>query len=86
MTEKAVIASISITLPIDLDVEGCRVTILEVHPYVKLDKKKRYLVSCRAVCSGKVSPTFFIDAESNADLMWKLKAEVSKFKILNLLT
>lgn len=86
MSEKTVIESVRVAFPFQVDVEGCTVTIIEVHPYVRIDKKRRYLVSCRVRCGNRSSSTFFLDVESNRDLLWKLKVEVSKFKILNLVT
>lgn len=86
MSKDKVIASISVILPITVDIDGCTVSILEVHKYTTIDKRQRYIVSCRARCGDKTSNTFFIDVESNSELLWKLRIELSKFRLLNILT
>jgi len=68
--------------PVSLEVDGCRVDILEVTDYTTLTGKKRYLVSCRAFCMGRASNTFFLDVESNEELKAKIRVEVAKFKLL----
>lgn len=81
--DRQVVASVSVVLPVQLEIDGCTVTLLEVRQYTTIDRKRRYLVSCRARCGNRTSQTFFLDVESNSDLLWKLKVELSKFRLVN---
>lgn len=70
--------------PIDVTILGCNVEILEVNRYTTLDNRTRYLVTCRIVCGNKVSQVFTLDVKDNRELVNKLEAEVSRFKIYHL--
>jgi len=66
--------------PIELD--NCKVYILNVVSAINLLNQKRYLVSCVVECYGKKSKPFFIDVGSNEELIRTLKYEISLFKLL----
>jgi len=70
--------------PLVVELEKCLAYILEVTEYKTIAGKERYLVSCRVKCGDKTSPVFFLDVQSNEELISKLKVEVSKFKLLNM--
>lgn len=70
--------------PVKLHLDGAEVTIVEVAPYTTLDKKVRYLVACKVKLGSKESPVFHVDAETNYELEQKLRAEIAKFVLANI--
>lgn len=78
------LATVTVSLPVTVELDGCSVTLLESKRYTLTDRT-RYIVSCQAVCRGIKSPIFFVDVSSNTELIWKLKAELAKFKLILML-
>lgn len=78
MTEK-----ISVLVPpLSVEIDGARVFILEASSYNTLYGAKRHIVSCKIVLKNFATPVFPLDVANNDELLWKLKAEISKIKLL----
>jgi hypothetical protein len=72
-----------IVLPgVALNVDGCKVYILNVVKTMNLKGEPRWLVSCKAEYDGKLSKQFFLDVGSNEELIRKLKTEIALFKVI----
>jgi len=69
--------------PIFLDVDGAKVTILEITSRKWVDGSTHYIVSCQVEYGSYKSPIFQLDVKSNDELMAKLKVEVSKLKLMS---
>lgn len=67
--------------PVQIEVLGVTVEILEVNRYTTVDGKTRFLVGCRIIYGDTATPVFTVDCGDNRELVSKLKAEVSRFKI-----
>lgn len=80
MKDAAALLTISVSLPLTIEIHDCKVKVLEAHRY-SLANRQRYIVSCQAECKGRKTPVFFIDVASNEELIWKLKVELAKFKL-----
>jgi len=63
-------------LPLDVEIEECIATILEVskHPF------ETYQASVQVKCGDAVSNIFHIEYKDGKELRRKLEVEVSKFK------
>lgn len=83
MSDATVLATVRVSLPFTLEVGGCRVRVLEVKRY-EVAGRRGYLVSCQAECGSSRTPVFFLDVASNTELLWKLKVELAKFKLVQL--
>lgn len=71
-----------IVAPINFEVDGCIATLLESLEYETLQKEKRYLVAVKVKCKSIESPVFRIDARTEDELVWKLKAEIARAKLM----
>jgi len=67
--------------PVELEIDGAKIYILEVTEREWIDKKKHYLVSCIIEYRNYRSQVFTLDVTSNKELMAKLKTEVAKIKL-----
>ena len=67
--------------PVEVEVLGARVTVVEVTRYTRFDGERRYIVSCFAEWSGYRSPVFQLDVKDNEELYRKLSVEVAKMKL-----
>jgi hypothetical protein len=67
-------------LPVDVEIDGCIVTILEASK-LKLPWD-HFQVSCQARCGNLQSQIFHIDYKTPKELAQKLKTEVAKFKYM----
>jgi len=72
--------------PYVAEIDGAKVVIVDVVEKKWLGGKTRFLVSCYIEWRGKRSQPFFLDVASNSELLWKLKAEVAKFKLYHAAT
>ncbi|MEM0261485.1 MAG: hypothetical protein QXN17_02390 [Nitrososphaerota archaeon] len=70
--------------PLDVDIDGCSVTLVNIKR-VEFLGKTRYIVSCKITCTinGKQYTTriFPLDVLDNNDLINQLKKEVNLFKL-----
>lgn len=64
-------------LPMDVEVEGCTVTILEV---VRLPLLESYQASAQVKCGDTTSNVFQVVYRDGKELRLKLETEVLKFK------
>jgi len=72
-------ASIEIpVLPLDIEVEGCVATLLEVQKLEGLPKP--YLAAVQVKCGSVASGVFHVAYASGAELATRLRAEVQKFQ------
>jgi len=67
--------------PVDVDVDGVKATIVEVHAYTAPDGGRRYIVACYLECDGYRSQLFHVDAADNVELRRKLKVEAAKMRL-----
>ena len=67
--------------PIKTELDGAKVTIIEVSKYISLDNKPRYIVSVQVEYQGYQSPIFTLDVEDNDDLIQQLRTEIAKMKL-----
>jgi len=65
-----------------LDVDGCKVYLMNVIRTKNIKGEPRWLVSCRVEYDGRLSKQFFLDVGSNEELLRKLKTEVALFKVI----
>jgi hypothetical protein len=67
-------------LPVDVEVDGCIVTILEA---TKLQLPwDEFQVSCQARCGNLQSQVFHINYKTSKELAQKLKTEIAKLKYM----
>ena len=79
---RAPILTLTIT-PVDIEVDDCTVTILEV---AKLRLPwEQYQASVQVKCKDAVSRVFQVDFKDKEELKQKLETEVAKFKYILLL-
>jgi hypothetical protein len=79
MSRREPFLTLTIT-PIEIEVENCILTILEVSKY-KLPWDL-YQASCQVKCGDYMSKIFQIDFTDKDDLKRKILIEISKFKYL----
>jgi len=72
-------------LPVAINLDGCDVYILEVTTYKWVDGKTHYIVSSKVKCGDRESQIFPLDVTSESELIAQLRAEIAKFKIMNLI-
>jgi hypothetical protein len=65
-------------LPLDIEVEGCVATILEVQKLEGLPKP--YLAAVQVKCGGVASNVFHVAYASGSELAMWLRAEVQRFR------
>jgi len=70
--------------PMVVELDRCLVYILEVTSHEWLDGKKHYLVTCKVKCGKLESQVFTLDVTDQRELEAKLKAEIARFKLINL--
>jgi len=74
-------ASVEIpVLPLDVEVEGCVATLLEVQKLEGLPKP--YLAAAQVRCGDVASQVFHVAYASGSELATRLRAEVQKFQYL----
>lgn len=74
-------ASVEIpVLPLDVEVEGCTATLLEVQKLEGLPKP--YLAAVQVRCGDVASQVFHVMYASGSELATRLRAEVQKFQYL----
>jgi hypothetical protein len=80
-TQSIVPRKIDITvLPVDVEIDGCLVTILEA---AKLQLPwDEFQVSCQVRCGNLQSQIFHLTYKTPKELAQKLKTEVAKFKYM----
>jgi len=71
--------------PVVTKIDNCDVFILEATSYRWLDGKTHYIVSVKVKCGDKESQVFPLDVTSESELYALLRAEIAKFKIMNLI-
>jgi hypothetical protein len=72
-------ASIEIpVLPLDIEVEGCAATLIEVQKLEGLPKP--YLAAVQVRCGDVASNVFHVAYASGSELATRLRAEVQKFQ------
>jgi len=71
--------------PVVTKIDGCDVYILEATAYSWLDGKTHYIVTCKVKCGDKESQVFDLDVTSESELIAKLKTEIAKFKLINMI-
>jgi len=71
--------------PVVTKIDGCDVYILEVTAHHWLDGKTHYIVTCKVRCGDKESQVFDLDVTSESELIAKLKTEIAKFKLTNMI-
>lgn len=72
-------ASIEIpVLPLDIEVEGCAATLIEVQKLEGLPKP--YLAAVQVRCGDVASQVFHVAYASGSELATRLRAEVQKFQ------
>jgi len=67
-------------LPIDVEVDGCIVTLIEAAKFTLT--RPIYQVSCQARCSDMQSQIFHVTYNTPQELIQKLKTEIAKFKYM----
>jgi hypothetical protein len=65
-------------LPLDVEVEGCVATLLEVQKLEGLPKP--YLAAVQVRCGNVASNVFHVTYASGSELATRLRAEVQKFQ------
>lgn len=71
-----------IVAPVEIEVDGCTATILESLEYETMKKEKRYFVAVKVKCRDMESPVFRLDVKNEEELLWKLRAEIAKAKLI----
>jgi len=71
--------------PVAIKLDNCDVFILEASAKSWLDGKTHYIVSCKVKCDNKESQVFPLDVTSEQELIAKLRTEIAKFKLMNLI-
>ena len=69
-----------VVLPIDVEVDGCIVTLLEATKFTLTHTI--YQVSCQARCGDMQSQIFHVTYSTPHELIQKLKTEIAKFKYM----
>lgn len=68
--------------PIQLKIDNCIATLIESLKYETIYRETRYFVAVKVKCNNKESPIFRVDVKNEEELMWKLRSEISKLKLL----
>jgi len=71
--------------PVAIKLDNCDVYILEASAKTWIDGKIHYIVSCKVRCDEKESQVFPLDVTSEQELLAKLRTEIAKFKLMNLI-
>jgi len=71
--------------PVVTKIDNCDVYILEVTAHPWIDGKTHFIVSCKVKCGNKESQVFPLDVTSESELIAKLKTEIAKFKLVNMI-
>lgn len=67
--------------PLEMEMDGAKVTLVGVVPYESVTGKRRYIVSCVVEWRGWRSRQFTLDVESNRELEQKLRVEIARMKV-----
>jgi len=68
--------------PVVMELDGAKVTILELVPHEWVDKKVHYVVTCYIEWNGYRSNPLTLDVTSNKELIAQLKTEIAKMKLM----
>jgi len=68
--------------PVETELDGAKVTVVEVSDYTTLSGEKRYIVSCIVETDGYRSQLFRLDVRDNEDLERQLRIEIAKMRLM----
>jgi hypothetical protein len=68
--------------PVETELDGAKVTVVEVTSYTAVNDEKRYIVSCIVETDGYRSQLFRLDVRDNEELARQLRIEIAKMRLM----
>jgi hypothetical protein len=68
--------------PVETELDGAKITVVEVTSYTAVTGEKRYIVSCIVETDGYRSQLFRLDVRDNEELARQLRIEIAKMRLM----